>query len=113
MKLLSLLILVVLLGCTVTPKHFVQHEISFDHGIQNGGFIGYIQGGTNDGWGVITSDAKSRYDRLVERFGGTNYFTVAIIRGEGLVPFTNGTWLIDPEHNRKAQTMNRWRKESP
>jgi len=101
----EILVAVVILGCTVTPRIVNDSQPSFDEGKQNSGFLGY----TADGSAVITSNALARYNALCVRYG-TN-FLVPVRPGDGVQPFTNGTFLIDAQHNVDAQKMNRWLKE--
>lgn len=105
MKALALATLFLLAGCTVTPTPLKRSVISYDGAIQNGGFLGYL----TNGFAVITPTAKERYDSAVECYGAM--FLVPLRLGQGVSAYTNGTWLIAPEYNRKAQTMFRWRSD--
>lgn len=107
--LLGTLLLAVLIGqssctTTVTPKIVRDSTASFDGNAQNSGFLGY----TEDGYGVITEKARKRYNALIKTYG--KRYPVTLKPDAGLKAFTNGTWLIDNEHDVKATEMNLWRK---
>ncbi len=101
---LLFLFALLLAGCTVTPKKVSATVASFDGGAQNSGFLGYTTNG-----GVLTPHAFERYNALSARYG-TN-FVPALTPAAGCAAFTNGTWLIDAQHEIYFKTMVRWRKE--
>jgi hypothetical protein len=96
-------------GCTVRPRIVKDKTPSFSGGSQTGGWLGFYTNAQGEAFSVINHDAKLRYDALA-RIYGTNYL-VPVIPGAGCSPFTNGTWLIDFEHDVKAREMNWWRKQ--
>ena len=93
-------------GLTVTPREVRDTVASFDGNAQNSGFLGY----TPEGIGVITPHARERYNDATQLYG--DRFTPKLVRDAGLTPFTNGTWLIDNEHDVKAREMFRWQRGS-
>lgn len=109
----TLLLAVVLVGapsgCTVIPRHVSASQPSFDGGRQDSGFVGFDK----DGNGIITGTARNRYNALVKLYGAK--FLVPLSEDDGIKPGpvieTRQTWLIDPEHLVKFQTMARWHRE--
>jgi hypothetical protein len=97
-------VLLVLFGCTVTPRQVQDTGASFDGNERTSGFLGY----TADGSGVITSNALARYNGLIDQFG--KRYTPPLQHNAGVTPFTNGTFKIDAQHNVRAQEMNGWKK---
>lgn len=97
-------------GCstTVIPKPVITNAISWDNGEQNGGFVGFISIGKNT-YGVITSNARDRYNSLITIYS-TNFIPPLIIDA-GITPgSTTNTFIIDAQHLSYFATMNRWRK---
>jgi hypothetical protein len=99
-------------GCrTVTPPPVNDYVVSFDGGHQNGGWLGFHTNAAGEAFCVITPAAKARYDGLAVKWGKA--YAAPVKPGDGCQPFTNGTWLIDLEHNVKAIEMNWWNKSKP
>lgn len=97
--------ILVLSGCfgTVKPRIVKDSVASFDGNERNSGFIDF----THDGAGVITKNARDRYNLLIEQYG--NRFTPPLKQDSGISP--NGeNYIIDAEHLVKFATMNRWKK---
>jgi hypothetical protein len=93
-----------LAGCTVRPVAVEASLPSFDGGQLNSGFLGY----TSNRLGVLTPHGYGRYNALIGQYG--NRFAPPLAPGAGCKPHTNGTWLIDAQHEVYFKTMNRWRK---
>lgn len=110
--LLTIAALLVLSGCTSTviPPHVEASAPSFDpSGAQNSGFLGWTN--FEDAHvGIITEDARERYNLLVAQYGRD--FLPPLNQDQGLrqMPGTN-TWFIMPAALVDFSTMNRWRKE--
>lgn len=94
-------------SCTVTPKSVRPVVASYDGGQQNSGFLGF----TTNGWGVLTSRARARYNSFIASGFGTN-FSPAIPPDYGVMPYTNGTFLFTPEALVDFGVMNQ-RSKSP
>jgi hypothetical protein len=102
--------LLLLTGCTITPVKVHSSEASYDGPYRDSGAIS----SNKDGSGLISDQAKNRYNALVRSYG--NRFTVPLHENDGLsaepvVIDGRRAWTIDPEHFVKFQSMNRWRKQ--
>lgn len=108
-------------GCTVVPKpvYIINTTPSFDASTpksesnnQNSGFIGF----TKNGNGIITQNAVSRYNNLIEKFNKnvleeTGY---KIEKNSGISPLTGNNMLfeIDSQHLFYFIMMNQWNKQN-
>ncbi len=91
-------------GCTVIPQTVSDNAPSFDGGVQNSGFIGYDAVGN----GILTPNARTRYNLLIEQFGKRYLPPLKI--DDGIIPTTTNTFLIAPQYLVDFREMNRWRK---
>jgi hypothetical protein len=94
-------------GCasTVIPRTVTDSAPSWDGTNQNSGLVGF----SPDGGGIITSNARERYNGLVVIYGAR--FVPALKADAGLWQMPDGTWHIDQQHLACFAKMNRWRKE--
>lgn len=91
-------------GCTtVIPKTVTSSQPSWDGTNQNSGFIRF-EGNS----GVITSNARVRYNGLIEIYG--KKFVPPITTDFGVWPDKDGNYIITPQALTKFIEMNRWRK---
>jgi hypothetical protein len=98
-------------GCwTVTPKQTVADRASWDSSTpesctnqQNSGFLGWTANG-----GLITANARARYNNLVAQYG-TN-FNPVLVKDTGIQQVSTNIWEIDKQHLADFATMNRWRR---
>lgn len=105
--LLLMLAVLIAVGCTVVPKPVVDRQPSFSEtGKQDSGFLGSLP----DRSGVFTASAVARYNLLAKDFGDKLFPPVK--PGDGVSPFTNGTYRIDAAHRVKFGEMNQLRKAS-
>ena len=95
---------ILIIGCTVTPKIVKDSTPSFDGATQNSGFIGF----DDRGYGIITENARNRYNGLITVYG--KKFTPPLVLDAGLTLTSSNTYLIDPQHDVYGRTMNRWKK---
>jgi hypothetical protein len=96
-------------GCmTVAPDPVRDRVIRFDGNEQNAGFVGYL---TNHQGGVITANARARYNALVEDYRAR--FKPPLARDAGVAPFTNGTFTITKEALVNFATMAQWERAKP
>lgn len=102
---LFILVSIFIIGCTVTPKIVNDNTPSFDGEVQNGGFIGF----DSRGYGIITPNARARYNSLIEVYG--KKFAPPLVYDVGLTATSTNTYLIDPQHDVYARTMNWWKKQ--
>lgn len=106
-KLLGVFLSAVLLaGCTTTviPKHVKPAVASFDGGEQNSGILAFRA----DGSVTITPHARDRFNAMAEAYGG--YFSPRVKPDDGITR-DGAEYVMSPESQVKAQSMNRWRKE--
>lgn len=90
-------------GCTVRPAQVHSRAVAFDGSTQNAGFLGFDAAGN----GIITNDARDKFNGLVVRYG--KLFVVPLAKDDGVSPgASSGTWTITPASLVKFQTMNRW-----
>lgn len=94
----------IIVGCTVTPKIVTDTTPSFDGTNQNSGFIAFDP----NGYGIITPHARDRYNGLIEIYG--KKFNPPLTFDAGIIKTCTNTFLIDPQHDVYARTMNRWKK---
>lgn len=104
---LCAVLLIALTACTVTPRTVSDGGPSFDGAVRNSGFIGYDA----NGYGIITPNARERYNGLVLEYG--NRYLPALVPDAGIQPTTTNTYLIDPEHLVDFMEMTTWRKTKP
>jgi hypothetical protein len=118
-----LFILALLLtSCTVVPDH-VQHQVaSYDSttppGIdqQNSGLLGWIVNQDGSTWGtIITSDARNRYNLLIEDYGAqyTAENALVLTKDAGVTATvwqdtTNVVYKIDAQHYAAFLLMDHW-----
>ncbi len=99
-----LLVFVTSCANTIFPHKTVSKEISWDNNEQNGGFIGF----DNEGYGIITTHARDRYNNLITIYS-TNFIPpLKINDGISLTPTNN--FKIDSQHLSYFSRMNRWYK---
>jgi hypothetical protein len=110
-----------LMGCTIVPKptYIVNTQPSFDSSTpakyadkQNSGFIGFLQNGN----GIITSNAVSRYNNLVEKYEKQvlDETGTKIEKNSGIFPIEGNNMLyeIDQQHLYYFIIMNQWNKQN-
>ena len=108
-----------LVGCTtVTPDKIQDDVASFDsstptnYNKDNGGLIALLDDGA-----VITSQAKTRYNKLIEMYKVKfkKEKAIELIENSGIKPYKdrygNDLYLIDNEHLVYFGVMNSWLKE--
>ena len=106
--LILLVLSLVFVSCssTVIPHQTNSSEISWDSNEQNGGFVGFDK----QGYGIITPNARARYNLLINKYS-TNFIpSLKIDDGIFLTPTNN--FRIDAQHLSYFSTMNRWRKNN-
>lgn len=125
---LALLTLVVALGLTVgcgtvTPKQVESKSASFDGNTNSSGWLGFSTGRACDApvslkppskdgwpWGVITLNARARYNVLVKRYGNNSEFLIPLKPDDGIYPRCEN-FSIDREHLEYFGVMNQWFKQ--
>ena len=97
-----------LMGCasTVTPRMVTDAAPSWDGTNQNSGFVAYAA----DGQGIITANARARYNGLIVTYGAR--FVPPLQADAGLTQSEGGKFLIDQQHLAYFEKMNRWRKQA-
>lgn len=106
-RLLAFLCLAVFLtGCTTTviPTHVKPAVASFDGGEQTSGILAFRP----DGSVTITPHARDRFNAMAAIYGGC--FAPALRPDEGISK-DGDNFVMSPEAQTKALSMNRWRKE--
>lgn len=99
MKILKLCVVMLLIsGCTVIPKHPTTNVPSFDGNSQNSGVIGF----TDDHYIIITQEKLAQYDALISVYGSKFYPAIKLNDG---IQFRNNQILIDKEHFVKLALM--------
>lgn len=103
------IMLVLLVGCTITPAKTKATQASYDGTNQNSGFLGFT-----NGYGVITPHARDRYNALIAVYGSR--FTPALTHDAGLSPYffdppKGDNYRIDQQHLVYFMDMQRWRRE--
>ena len=93
---------------TVAPKPVPAGAISFDGNNQNAGIITIFQTGPLKGNLEITSGKRAEYNALVARYGKN--FTPPLGTDYGILPWTNGLYLIDSERAAKMILMDSWKR---
>jgi hypothetical protein len=108
-------------GCTIVPKpyYIIGSTASFDSSTpaeqplkQNSGFIGFLKNGN----GIITENARQRYNNLVKEYGDkllddTGY---KIEKDSGIFPIQgdNVLYEIDQQHLFYFILINQWNKQN-
>ena len=119
-KFVNVLVLnLLLVGCTtVTPDKIQDNVASFDsstptnYNKDNGGLIALLDDGA-----VITSQAKDRYNKLIEMYKikFKKEKAIELLADAGIKPYKdrygNDLFLIDNEHLVYFGVMNSWLKE--
>jgi len=108
-----------LVGCaTVTPDKIQDDVASFDsstptnYNKDNGGLIALLDDGA-----VITSQAKDRYNKLIEMYKikFKKEKAIELVNDAGIKPYKdrygNDLFIIDNEHLVYFGVMNSWLKE--
>jgi len=108
-----------LVGCaTVTPDKIQDFTASYDsstpsqYNQDNGGVVALLDNGA-----VITSQAKDRYNKLIEMYKVKfkKEKAIELVEGAGIQPYKdrygNNLFLIDNEHLVYFGVMNSWLKE--
>ena len=96
-----------LCGCagTVRPAPVTRAAASWDGTNQNSGFICFTNGG-----GIITGEAKRRYDSLRATYGAQE--SPPVLAAAGISPGPGlATWFIDDEHLALFAKWTRWKRE--
>lgn len=95
------------LSCTntVLPPVPKAATPSWDGNAQNSGFLGF----NPDGSGLITENARGRYNVLVAKYGAS--LKPPVGKDEGLTANHDGSWTIDARHLSIFAELNRWAKE--
>jgi hypothetical protein len=122
-KLITLLLICTALcaGCTVIPKpyYIIGTTPSFDASTpvkevnkQNSGFVGFLENGN----GILTLNAVTRYNNLVKRYAETikTETGAAIEKNSGIFPIgeDNILYEIDTQHLYYFILMNQWSKQN-
>jgi hypothetical protein len=89
---------------TIVPRNVSTDIVSWDGNEQNGGFIDF----TDRGGGIITPNARNRYNILISIYS-TN-FIPPLKFDDGITSTSTNTFLIDAQHLSNFATMNRWHK---
>ena len=118
---LLLLVLLALTGCTIVPKPYfiVRTAPSFDSSTpekyelkQNSGFIGFLKNGN----GIITDNARKRYNNLIDEYGKKLLDDVSykIEKDSGIsrIEGDNVLYEIDQQHLFYFILMNQWNKQN-
>ena len=108
-----------LVGCaTITPDKIQDSNASYDastpsqYNQDNGGIIALLENGA-----VITSQAKDRYNKLIEMYKVKfkKEKAIELVENAGITPYRdrygNDLFLIDNEHLVYFGVMNSWLKE--
>ena len=108
-----------LVGCaTITPNKIEDTTASYDsstpaqYNQDNGGVIALLDNGA-----VITSQAKDRYNKLIEMYKVKfkKEKAIELVENAGIQPYKdrygNDLFLIDNEHLVYFGVMNSWLKE--
>lgn len=105
-------------GCTIFPDTVDDDSASYDastpsqYDNKSGGFLFF----TDDGNGVITDNARKRYNKLIDDY--KNQFEeekgVELEEDDGIKKHTdqygNKVWEIDKQHLTYFALLNQWRK---
>lgn len=104
----SILLLLILVGCTVTPVPVKDSQASWDQNQQNSGLIGF----DNEGFAIITPHARDRYNSLTELYAG--HFSPKLKADEGVSknPADPGTYRMTKEALTHFMAMVRFKKEN-
>lgn len=86
-----LLVSLLAVGCTVTPRTVKDAGASFNGNERNSGLIGFLP----DGSALITPTAKARYDFLAIKYGKRFYPPLA--EGFGTKKTSTNTYIITAE----------------
>ena len=105
-----MLCMLTLAGCIIRPRTIHDSHASFDGGVANSGNLGFYTNNAGVPFMVITPHKMARYEAMILAGYGTNFLPHLKV-AEGVTPFTNGTWLLDLEHQEKFSVMNQRRKE--
>ncbi len=119
-KKLLLLVFLLCAGCTIVPKpyYIIDTQPSFDSSTpqkyelkQNSGFVGFLQNGN----GIITENALSRYNNLINEYGAKllDDSGYKIEKNSGILPIEgdNKIYEIDQQHLYYFIIMNQWNKQ--
>lgn len=91
----SLLVSLVLAGCTIIPHRVKDRVPSFDGNAQDSG----LKSQTADGSFLISAAARDRYNSLIAVYGGnTNYFVPPLTFDAGITPTGTNLFLMDRQH---------------
>ena len=101
------LLMGITLSCTVLPEPPHETTPSFDGGAQNSGFLGFDAAGR----GILTANARARYNALIATYGAR--YAPPLTLDAGLTPTATNTFLIEPQFLVDFREMNRWRKANP
>ncbi len=115
-KILLISLLFIVSSCTIIPNKVEINRPSLDSkGNPTSGFLGFYTNSNSYVYGVIDRQLEEKYTFLVKKYGKNDliriprhYFGLQ----EGILEFTNNAYLIDSEHLRKLETMNRWNKSN-
>jgi hypothetical protein len=97
---------ITLAGCVHTELPDVARAVtpSLDGNVANSGLLSLDEGG-----GIITANARERYNGLIALYGAA--FVPPLTVNAGLTTATNG-WRMDREHLADFAMMNRWHKNN-
>lgn len=108
-------------GCTIIPKphYIIDTTPSFDSSTpetyvlkQNSGFIGFLKNGN----GIITENARQRYNNLIKEYGDKLLDDVGykIEKDSGIsrIEGDNVLYEIDQQHLFYFIIMNQWNKQN-
>lgn len=115
---ICLVISVFIAGCTIAPRKAKDTISSFDssspaqYAQPNAGFLGFAE----DGQGLITSNARDKYNNLIKLYHNSFKKEKAVDLKEdaGITLFKdkygNSVYKIDSEHLIDFTILNNWRK---
>jgi len=110
-KFIPILFLIFVVSCcTMVPPPITSSGPSFDNGERNSGLICWV---TNNSvpYGLITTNARNRYNYLIENYG--KRLSPPITKDFGIINVQTN-YLITLQGLSYFGTMNNWRKnESP
>jgi hypothetical protein len=114
----SILLSFFLFGCTIAPKPIKDDIASFDsstppqYSNQNSGFLGF----TDDGFGIITVNAKNKYNNLIELYKDVFFkeMGVKLVNNFGIKhhvdKYNNKLYAISPQALEYFIILNQWIK---
>jgi hypothetical protein len=112
----NLIICLILTSCTIIPKKIVLNSPSLDSkGQLSSNFLGFYTNQDNSVYGVIDLDGEKRYSYLIKKYGNNDLIKLKnhlFSNPDGILDFTNKTYIIQLDDLRKFETLNRWNKSN-